>query len=190
MCKGALSEGYNARVRAQPTHFLFFLFCFFSQEEGGRCFCGVNLWCFPVFRLMRLRGPACNNTIKPERLAFTHWFFATTSATTDDVLDESKPERDCGDTPHTYTCMKKYYTCRYCALPWFLVAVQKLPWFLVTVQKLPWFLVTVQKLPWWPVTVQKLLCITVVSGYRTNITVMASYREKIIAHYRGGWLPR
>ena len=51
---------------------------------------------------MRLRSPACNNTIIPERLAFTYWFSATTSATTDDVLDECEPERECGDISHTY----------------------------------------------------------------------------------------
>ena len=58
---------------------------------------------------MRLRGPGWNNIMIPERLAFTHWFFATTWATTDDVLDECEPERECGDTPHIHTCMKKYY---------------------------------------------------------------------------------
>ena len=38
MCKGELSEGDNARVRAQSTHFLFSFFLFFSQEEGGGAF--------------------------------------------------------------------------------------------------------------------------------------------------------
>ena len=58
---------------------------------------------------MRLRGPTCNNTTIPERLVFTHyWFFATTSATTDDVLDGVNQNVSVV-THHTYTCMKKYY---------------------------------------------------------------------------------
>ena len=138
---------------------------------------------------MRLRGPACNNTIIPKRLAFTHWFFETTSATTDDVLDECEPERECGDTPLTYTCMKKYYIQILCItvvsgcrtkitvvsgyrtnnyrgfwLPYRNYRGGQLP--CKNYCALPWSLVTVQTLPWWPVTVIKLLRITAVAGYR------------------------
>ena len=49
MCKSALSEGYNARVRAQPTHFMFFFFFFFSQEEGGGAFVMQTFGAFPCF---------------------------------------------------------------------------------------------------------------------------------------------
>ena len=114
---------------------------------------------------MRLRGPACNNTIIPDRQAFTHWFFATTSATTDDVLDECEPERGCGDTPHTYTCMKKYYMKILCIT---VVSGCRTKITVVSGYRTEF---------------------TVVSGYRTEITVVASYRAKITVHYSGLWLP-
>ena len=147
---------------------------------------------------MRLRGPACNNTIIPERLAFTHWFFATTSATTDDVLDECEPERERGNTPHTYVHMYKerlhvdivhyrgfwlpyknyrgfwlpYRNYRGFWLPYRNYRGGQLP--CKNYSALPWSLVTVQILPWRPVTVRKLLRITAV-----NVTAMKNrYRGK------------